>query len=63
MSLAYSAANADAFHLPAFSRGPAAKEGSAMIIQEQGDQLILIRQKRTSSLPGFTRSRETKPPH
>ena len=37
----------------ALSRGPAAKEGSAMIIQEQGDQLILIRQTDHAMLSGF----------
>ena len=35
------------------SRGPAAKEGSDMIIQEQGDQLILIRQTDHAMLSGF----------
>jgi hypothetical protein len=34
-------------------RGPAAIEGSAMIIQEQGDQLILIRQTDHAVLSGY----------
>jgi hypothetical protein len=33
-------------------KGPAAKEGSAMIIQEQGDQLIIIRQTDHAVLSG-----------
>jgi len=37
----------------ASARGPAANEGSAMIIQEQGDQLILIRQTDHAVLSGF----------
>jgi Protein of unknown function (DUF3891) len=51
--LANPAADADAFRQLAYSRGPAAKEGSAMIIQEQGDQLILIRQTDHAMLAGF----------
>jgi hypothetical protein len=51
--LAIPVAEADAFPRQAPSRGPAAKEGSAMIIQERGDQLILIRQTDHAMLSGF----------
>jgi hypothetical protein len=51
--LAIPVAETDAFPRQAPSRGPAAKEGSAMIIQEQGDQLILIRQTDHAMLSGF----------
>jgi Protein of unknown function (DUF3891) len=47
------AADADAIRQLAFSQGSAAKEGSAMIIQEQGDQFILIRQTDHAMLAGF----------
>jgi hypothetical protein len=51
--LAIPAAENSRFTQQARSIGPAAIEGSVMIIQEQGDQLILIRQTDHAVLAGF----------
>jgi hypothetical protein len=53
VSFGHPAAEIDASAPAGFIARPAAKEGSAMIIQEQGDQLILIRQTDHAILSGF----------